>query len=256
MKTAIGARSVLVVGIVLLAAPGARAAEPLVTNWGIGNILHPIQEPASVPGGGCPKDHVYIFAINGVNPLCQGNFNGFCSYFRKQGYCHTYFGQMYTCLGWADRIREVRRCDPEAKIVVVGFSAGANLAKMLVNNLARDCTRVDLLVYLVGDMLTKSPSTYPPNVGRVLNIRAIGLVLTGGDLFFNGVDIPGARNCRIECRHILVPSRCETLTLVSEELAALACGTCATPAQPAPEALPVPAAQPAPVVEPIPPGKE
>lgn len=230
MDMAARVRNLFIVGLVLLAAPAARSAEPLVTNWGIGNVLHPIQEPASVLGCGCPKDHIYIFAINGVNPMCQGNFNGFCTYLKKQGYCHTYFGQMYTILGWGDRIREVRRCDPEAKIVIVGFSAGANLAKMLANNLAKDCTRVDLLIYLVGDMIPNTPSSFPPNVCRVLNIRAIGLILTGGDLFMNGADLDGARNCRIECRHILVPSRCETLTYVSEELAALACGTCATPA--------------------------
>ncbi len=239
MKPAARICCLFVFGLVLFAASDARAIEPFVTNWGIGNILHPIQEPASAPACSCSKEHIYIFAVNGVNPLCQGNFNGFCTYLKKQGYCHTYFGQMYTCLGWADRIREVRRCDPEAKIVVIGFSAGANIAKMIANNLARDCTRVDLLIYLVGDMLTKSPSTYPPNVCRVLNIRAIGLILTGGDLFFNGVDIDGARNCRIECRHILVPSRCETLALVTEELAALACGTCAAQGPPMLPAEPV-----------------
>ena len=243
METAIRIRCVFIVSLMLLAAHSARAVEPLVTNYGLGNILHPLQEPACVPECACPKDHIYVFAINGVNPLCQGNFNGFCNYLKKLGYCHTYFGQMYTCFGWADRIREVRRCDPEAKIVVVGFSAGASLAKMLVNNLARDCTRVDLLIYLVGDMLSNAPSTFPPNVCRVLNIRAKGLILSGGDLFMNGADIDGARNCRIECRHILAPSRCETLTLVAEEMAALACGTYAAPVAVAPAAQPVTSAK-------------
>lgn len=229
MAAALHVRTVLAVGLVFIATQRARAIEPLVTNYGLGNLLHPLQEPANVPTCDAPKDHIYVFAINGVNPLCQGNFNGFCNYLKKLGYCHTYFGQLYTWFGWANRIRQLRRCDPEAKIVVIGFSAGVYVAKKIANDLARDGTRVDLLIYLVGDMLTNSPSNFPPNVGRVLNIRAKGLILTGGDLFLSGVDIEGARNCKLECRHILVPSRCETLTVVAEEMAALTCGTGSAP---------------------------
>jgi hypothetical protein len=78
---------------------------------------------------------------------------------------------------------------------------------------------------MVGDTLQNTPASHPANVCRILNIRGKGLVLTGGDLIWNGSDIDGARNCKVECRHILAPSRRETLELVTEELAALACGT-------------------------------
>ena len=230
MDSAALLRTALVAGLVLAAAPNARAIEPLVTNYGIGTFLHPVQDPGQVPGCECVKDHVYVFAVNGLNPLCLGNFNGFCTYLKQHGYCHTYFGQMYTCFGWSDRIRSVRRCDPEAKIVLIGFSLGANCVQAIANDLAKDCTRVDLLIYLVGDTICNTPKSHPANVCRVLNVRAKGLVLTGGDLFLNGADIDGARNCKLECRHILVPSRKETLCLVMEELALLTCGPVAVPA--------------------------
>ncbi|HEY1379117.1 MAG TPA: hypothetical protein VGF55_20110 [Gemmataceae bacterium] len=224
MDTAGLRRGLLVIGALVAATPACRAVEPLVTNYGIGTILHPLQ-PAAVAPCNCPKEHIYIFAVNGVNPLCLGNFNGFCNYLKDQGYCHTYFAQLYTCPGWSDRIREVRRCDPQAKIVLIGFSMGANWVKAIANDLAQDCTRVDLLVYIVGDTLQNTPASHPANVCRILNIRGKGLILTGGDLIWNGCDIDGARNCKVECRHILAPSRRETLELVTEELAALACGT-------------------------------
>ena len=81
------------------AAPGR--AEPLVTNFGLGTFLHPIQKPPiiSYPPWcqaqpfACCKDHVYIFGINGLNVLCSGNFNGLLSYVRSQGFTNTHFVQ-------------------------------------------------------------------------------------------------------------------------------------------------------------------
>ena len=212
----------------LLGAADARAIEPLATNFGLGAILHPIHEPGAIPqarqwsGLPCHKDHVYIFAVNGLNPLCLGNFNGLCDYLRKQGFRNTYFGQLYSSVGFAAKIRDTRHDDPDARIVLIGFSAGANYVKSTANTLTRDGVRIDLLVYLVGDTVWNTPDSRPENVGRIVNIRAKGLILTGGDFGFNGEDIDGARNYQIECRHILAPSRSETLTILMEELLPLA----------------------------------
>src|SRR5262249_35743266 len=55
-------RASLVAAAVLVGAPGLRAAEPLVTNFGLGTIVHPLQEPTVFPYSGycqCPKEHVY-----------------------------------------------------------------------------------------------------------------------------------------------------------------------------------------------------
>jgi hypothetical protein len=239
---------VLVSGCAWSAESGEWHLEPLVTNFGIGTLLHPIQEPEAVahPGGcdarsgHCCKEHVYIFGVNGLNPLCLGNFNGMLRYFRQQGFTNTYFGQLYTSHGFACEIRRIRQEDPQARVVVIGFSWGANYAKAIANCLNKDGTRIDLLVYLVGDLVWNSPDSKPANVCRVVNIRAKGLVLLGGDLLFNGADIEGARNHMLHCRHILAPSRKETLALLMEELLALAC----TPGPPAGPALlpPAPAA--------------
>jgi hypothetical protein len=205
------------------AAP-AWALEPLVSHFGLGTLLRPIQEPEGLPNvdQAC-KDHVYIFAVNGLNPLCSGNFNGLCNYLRRQGYEHTYFGQLYTPNFFACKIRRIRKKDLQARIVIIGFSWGCNYVQWLADMLNHSGTRVDLLVYLAGDELWNTRSTHPPNVCRVLNIRARGLILLGGDLFFNGADLDGARNCFVDARHILVPSRRQTVQLLMEELLALPC---------------------------------
>jgi hypothetical protein len=178
----------------------------------------------------CCKEHVYVFAVNGLNPMCSGNFSGLCCYLRKQGFENTYFGQLYSSHGFNDRIREIRAQDPQARIALIGFSYGANYVRHMVNFLAKDGTQVDLLIYLGGDTVLNTPYSYPCNVVRVLNVRARGLVLLGGDLFWNGADIDGARNCFVDCRHILIPSRRETLEVLMEELLTLACFPCVHPA--------------------------
>jgi hypothetical protein len=200
--------------------------EPLTTEFGIGHLIHPLEQPAPVrfpPGcdDPCRKDHVYIFAINGLNPLCLGNFNGLCGYLRQEGFEHTYFGQPYTAFWFADEIREVRERDPEARIVLIGFSWGANCVRSLAHRLADDRIEVDLLVYLVGDTIWNTPYSRPPNVRRIVNVRGNGLVLLGG--VCDGADLDGARNEHIDCRHILAPSRKETMELLAEELHALTC---------------------------------
>ena len=205
--------------------------EPLVSEFGLGHLLHPIEEPACVayPPGGVSqdqKDHVYVFAINGLNPLCLGNFNGMCNYFRDQGFTHTYFGQFYTYFWFADEIHEIRARDPEAKIVLIGYSSGANNAKWLANQLDREGVPVDLLVYLVGDLIFNTLGSRPPNVRRIVNIRGKGLIFMGG--LVDGADIDGARNERINCRHILTPSRPEMVKLLTEELLGVASSRLAT----------------------------
>jgi len=229
MKTTALWLAVLAAVAGLIGAADLRGIEPLATNFGLGTILHPVHEPDSIPHAKewarlpCHKDHVYIFAVNGVNPMCLGNFNGLCTYLRNQGFRNTYFGQLYTSNGFATKIRDTRHDDPDARIALIGFSAGANYVKATANSLAKDGVWIDLLVYLVGDTVWNTPASRPENVGRILNIRGKGLIFTGGDILgFNGADIDGARNYRIECRHILAPSRSETLTLLMEELLPLA----------------------------------
>jgi hypothetical protein len=215
-----------------LVAAGAGCAswEPLVDGYGLGHVINPLHKPDGVvcySGGPDPagKDHVHTFVINGADPLCVGNLDGMCDYFRDQGFTHTHFVQPYTRYWLPDGIKEVREKDPQAKIVVMGFSWGCNDARSLANRLYKEGVQVDLLVYLASDLIWNTRDSFTPNVNRVVNVRGYGLILLG--TFANGDELDGARNEKVSCRHIEVPSRQHTLEVLSEELNALAAGPAA-----------------------------
>ncbi len=215
-------RSFLLIGVILIGSTQCRAEDP-VSTFGLGTLVHPIQEPSTAPvqpSGADNKGHVYIFAVNGTDPLCFGNFNGLCAYLQKCGFQKTYFGRLSNSHGFAKAIRQIRQMDPHARIVLIGFSSGCHYVKGIANTLAQDGTRVDLLVNIAGVFITNTPASFPENVGRVLNIRAKGFIDMCGDLFCTG-EIDGAWNCQVDCGHFVSPSRRETLELVMAELHSL-----------------------------------
>jgi len=167
------------------------------------------------------KDHVYIFAIDGFNPCNLGKFNRFCDHLREEGFDHTHFYYLHNCWGVCRQIRCIHQQDPDARIVLIGFSAGCCCVRRMTESLAHDCIHVDLLVYLAGDFVQNNPSWHPDNVGRVLNVRAKGYIPMGAGLIFNGADVDGAHNFRLDIAHILTPSNPQTIGLVMEELGAV-----------------------------------
>ena len=214
----------------LLSISCSMAVEPLFSNRGTGTLLHPLQKPGCLdypPGffeSGAPSrmDKVHIFAVNGLNPMCLGNFNGLCEYLKEQGFRNTYFGQLYTSHTFIGKIEAIRKCDPDAKIVLIGYSLGADNVRKLANQLNERGVAVDMVIYLVGDLIKNEPRSWPPNVAQVVNVRSKGIILFLR--LIDGQDIDGARNYMLDKRHILIPSREETLRLVMSELLPLAMG--------------------------------
>jgi pimeloyl-ACP methyl ester carboxylesterase len=167
------------------------------------------------------KDHVYVFLINGLDPLYLANLNGLCAYLRALGFAQAEVGQMTSSSAFRDKIRQVRLSDPQARIALIGFSAGAYFAQGAVQTLKNENISIDLLIYIGADMIREGERAQPANVQRVVNITGHGFLLSGYDLFFNGTALPGARNVRLPARHFALPSRPETLQIVVEELVAL-----------------------------------
>jgi hypothetical protein len=192
-------------------------------------LIHPLR---ATPEPGAPYQclsSVHVFGVNGLDPVCIGNFNGLCAYLKEQG-CNTYFAQLWSISDMAGRIKALRACDPNAKIVLMGYSLGCNRIRALANELKKDNIQIDLLVYLGGDMILSHSRSCPPNVCRTLNVRAHGFCLTGGDLL-TGTNLPCARNVKVNCRHLKIPSRPEVAHLVLGELLALSGGPTTAPAE-------------------------
>jgi hypothetical protein len=191
-------------------------------------FLHPL--PSSEPDANrlCrslpqeEKNHVYIFLINGLDPLYLANLNGLCAYLQALGFTQAEVGQMTATGSFRDRIRQVRASDDRARIALLGFSAGAYRAQSIIQTLKNENISIDLLIYLGADLIREGDRSQPENVHRIVNITGHGFLLSGYDLFFNGTALPGARNVRLPARHFALPSRPETLQIVVEELVALA----------------------------------
>jgi hypothetical protein len=192
------------------------------------SFAHPLGSPPpqltqscqSVPAEA--KDHVYLFAINGMDPLYFGNLNGLCACMKQLGFRNVHCGQSWEAPAVREQIVETRRKDPEARIAVLGFSAGANRACQLANELKGQGIKVDLLVYVGGDTITNVPQSRPENVGQIVNITGHGYLPRGGDLFYNGTDLDGAKNQRVNARHMLLPTRPETVELLATHLSKIA----------------------------------
>jgi hypothetical protein len=203
------------------------AGRQATAQVGLG-FIHPLQEcdakvvnacEAAPPDG---KEHVYTFIVNGLDPLQLGNLNGMADHLRRLGFPQTHFEPLTGYRATRRHVREIRQSDPDAKIVLVGYSVGALVVRRLANDLEREGIAVDGLVYLGGDFIGNSQGSRPGNVARVVNIRGHGAFFSGYDLFFKGADIDDAVNLRLDSRHFLLPSRGQTMATLATELARLA----------------------------------
>jgi hypothetical protein len=204
-------------------ASSATAVEPVFSKYGVGTIINPINKPHPSQEAVLPpaseRDQVYIFGVNGLNPLCLGNFNGLCSYLKEIGYKNTFFAQMYTVRPFYEDIRELKKKRCCSKVVVIGYSFGADIVRNMVNQFKDEGIEIDMLIYLGGDTIKNDPRSFPPNIKRLVNIRGNGAMLFGGSM--NGEPLAGAENYLIEKKHILLPSQAETLRIIRKSLSEL-----------------------------------
>jgi hypothetical protein len=196
--------------------------------WGLGTLIHPLnldevtlrQQAEAIPQE--KKNRLHFFLINGFDPLYSGNLNGVAAYFRSIGFANTSCYQF----PWTWRVRRqietIRHSDPEAGIVLLGYSVGANFVRSLANQLQREGISIDCLIYLGGDTIFNTRSSRPDNVRQIVNITGHGLIFLGRDLYFKGDDIEGAVNHRVDVRHMLLPGQRDTINLVGEQLIGLA----------------------------------
>ncbi len=168
------------------------------------------------------KEHVYTFVVNGVDPLQLANLNGMTGYVRRLGFSQTHYESLLGYRATRRQIRAIHQSDPDAKIVLVGYSFGTLVVRRLANDLQKENIVVDRLVYMGGDFIGNTERSRPSNAAKVVNIRGHGLVFFGYDLFFNGADLDNASNLRLDTRHFLLPSREQTMETLASELASLA----------------------------------
>lgn len=219
-------------------------AASLLATLGCLSGFHPIRPPhdwAVAPPPTPPRacqDHVYVFFVHGLDPLDYANLSGLRKFVHDLGYTRTYFGQVFHGPQFEKEIRQIERMDEQARFVLIGFSAGANVVRTIANDLARDDIPIDLMVYLGGNTLEDEARNRPANVGKVLHILCSGYV-------WKGYDIQGAENIRYPDKwHFDSPSHPETLRRLAEELLEVASRVTITEPAEADEGEPAPLPRP------------
>jgi hypothetical protein len=190
-------------------------------------FLHPLPSSEPVVCGQSrrlpqePKDHVYVFLVNGLDPLYIANLNGLCAYLHELGFSRAEAVQMMSIFALRNRIQDIRTNDRQARLVLLGYSAGANCVRSLAQGFKKDPVTIDLMIYLGGITVLDADYSRPENVRRIVNITG-GWIVKG--------EIHGARNEHVPVRHLALPSSARTIEILTEELVAL---TGCTPAAPA-----------------------
>jgi hypothetical protein len=223
-------------------------ARVLVAVWllsGSGCLcyLHPLGMPDPVAAAPCravPKcarDHVYVFIIHGMDPFDYANLTGLRDFIQGLGFNKTYYGQLYHPVHFDHEIYRIHQEDPDARIVLIGFSFGANMVRYIAQDLKAKDIHVDLLVYFGGNTLKDNDYDQPPNVGRILNILATGFI-------WNGSTMERAENVQVQgVWHFGSPTHEESVKLLTRELAAVAASVPVTlppDLAPEPETAPTP----------------
>src|SRR5262249_38071447 len=121
-------------------------------SWPPGSLLHPVDPPRPevlarvqcVPSWA--RDHVYVFLVNGIDPGNLCNFRGLYDYVCGLGFNNVYFGQLWDGPHFVQKIRQLRWQDPQAKIFLLGYSAGTNVVNLMAQSLKKDGTRIEVLV--------------------------------------------------------------------------------------------------------------
>jgi hypothetical protein len=161
------------------------------------------------------RERVHVFLLHGLDPLDWGNMRGLCERVNCLGFRHTHYGQCYDAPAFLEEILCLRRAEPDARFVVIGFSLGARKAWELSQALCAEGVPLDLLVCLDGKGLGLA-SCGGSGACRVVNVIAPGCLLKAPTL-------EGAENLELSgVWHYGAPTHPQTLEMLACELAAVA----------------------------------
>jgi hypothetical protein len=118
----------------------------------------------------CQKNKVHIFFVHGLDPLDLSNYEGLHEYVQSLGYAKTYYGWTYHSFLFEKELRALHHDEPDARIVLIGFSYGAGMVRDMACSVRSAGVPIDLMVYIDGVEFDKRPLHRPANVARVVNI--------------------------------------------------------------------------------------
>lgn len=159
------------------------------------------------------KNCIYVFLINGPDPLGYCNLSGVKDYLGKQGFTKTFFGHSHQESYFLQKIRYIHEeCRP-ARFVVIGFDSGAGSAQSLARSSTELGIPIDLLILLDPRSCTMKQDQ---DTFRTISIQ-------GGHTWLGRSPYQLAETYKIPtCSKWEIPTHPDTLQLISHELTRLA----------------------------------
>jgi len=163
------------------------------------------------------RDGVYIFLINGADPLDCGNFYSIRDFLNKLGFLRSYYGECCQGSWLVDEIKLLHKEKPKARIVVIGYGLGADAALEIAEAGAKAGASIDMLMYLEprGFSFKQVPDTNN-DIRKVVVVRRE--TEHPHDSEIRGAEVISTSGW---CRH-LVPTHPATLDAIATELTNLA----------------------------------
>ncbi len=140
-------------------------------------FLHPLPEPPCEVCEQFESIHedsragVYVFMVNGNDPLCCANLKGVRDFLSRLGFVKCYCGEI--CHeGWmAEELVCIHRDHPESRFVVVGFEYGADSARRIVQAGLDKGATIDMLLYLEPKGTFFNLSASDPGIHRTVVVQ-------------------------------------------------------------------------------------
>ena len=126
----------------------------LTTASGCLNCFFPVPAPPPETAGPCQalpafvRHHVHVFMMNGVDPFGVGNLSGVRDHVLALGFTQIYYGQLYHRGWFEEQIERIQKEDPEGRIVLIGYGAGAKSLGTLAQKMTAAGATIDVLLAL------------------------------------------------------------------------------------------------------------
>jgi hypothetical protein len=157
---------------------------------------------------------VHVFLVNGLDPLHVGNLPGVGTYIRDLGFQHTSCRELLCWWNLKTEIRQIRQEDPQARLVLIGYSMGGSVVHWMAHHLSDEDIPVDLVVYLDAPSICNMFHTQPDLVRRSVSLHSHGIV-------FRGRALDWADDQEVSCMHLSAPTHQLTLETLARELTAV-----------------------------------
>lgn len=123
------------------------------TNTGCVSCCHQSYAKVLKKGPDCDlpascRGQIYVFMIHGGTPTTDNGLNALREKLADEGFAKVGIGELTDALPIAFEIKDIAKCNPEARFVLIGYDVGASAAVLLARELTARTIPVEGVVLL------------------------------------------------------------------------------------------------------------